>query len=81
MSELTHTPYREIPLENLGALTPLKTINKPDKPETLAEEAEDDGYETITKEMRENYLSKNEIFHRISSFLDGFNSVETQQSW
>ena len=80
VSELNHTPYREIPIESLGALTPLKTINNPEKP--VVESAdEEDGYEKITKDIRENYMNKDEIFNNITSFLNGFTPVENQQSW
>ena len=81
ISEYQHTPYRELPIENLGALSPLKTRNKRDKdPNTEAETNEND-FETVDKEMRENYLSKPEIFKRINDFLDGFAAAENQASW
>ena len=79
ISELNHTPYRIIPIESLGALTPLKTINKPVKP-VEESEGDEDGYEKVTKDVRENYISKDEIFNNITSFLNGFN-LENQQSW
>ena len=64
----------------MGALTPLKTINKPVKP--VDESAGDeDGYEKVTKDIRENYISKDEIFNNITSFLNGFTLPENQQSW
>ena len=78
ISELSHTPYRVIPIESLGALTPLKTRNKPVK-NTEEVESIEDGYETITKDIRENYISKEEIYNNITSFLNGFN-VENERS-
>ena len=80
VSVLNHTPYHEIPIESLCALTPLKTVSKPEKPDVETVE-EEDGYEKISKDIRENYMSKDEIFHRITSFLNGFTPEERPQSW
>ena len=48
----------------------------------MAESADgEDGYEKITKDIRENYMNKDNIFNNITSFLNGFTPVENQQSW
>ena len=81
MSELQHTPYRELPINNLGALSPIKTRNKPERESPEDTENTLDNFEMIEKEMRPNYMTKPEIFKNINDFLDGFAVSENQVSW
>ena len=81
MSEYTHTPYRELPIENLGALKPLKTKCKPEREHGDENLQDEDDFETFSKDMRENYINKDEIFKRIRDFLDGFTPAGQPQLW
>merc|ERR1711954_49948 len=80
-SEGNILPYRNISLEVLGALTPLKTINK-DADESHEEEAVQPGEDFVSPRRtnrRRNYIPKDQIFLNITSILNGFEASHASQ--
>merc|ERR1712081_31868 len=73
-SEGQQIPYRELSIDVLGAISPLKTLTKNDKEtESPNRETDEEGFTTPTKRGgRPNYVPKEQIFRNISSILDGF---------
>merc|ERR1712081_135196 len=65
-SEGQSLPYRSISLDVLGALTPLKTVNKdPDESETDDSAPPEEGTSFISPRRtnrRKNYIPKDQIF-------------------
>merc|ERR1711954_117093 len=74
LSEEGRVPYRELSLDVLGRLSPLKTQVK-EKPKEKPVEDEDvnDGFQKQGSPRKEdNYIPKDRIFHNITSILNGF---------
>ena len=71
MSELHHTPYRELPIENLGALSPLKTRNKPERETSNDTENTEDNLKQLRKRCGK-ITSQNLKFSRklLTSLMD-----------
>merc|ERR1712081_130237 len=79
LSEEGRVPYRELSLDVLGRLSPLKTQVK-EKPKEKPEEDEDvnDGFQVQGSPRKEDgYIPKERIFQNITSILNGF---ELQQN-
>ena len=82
-SEGTNLPYRSIALEVLGALTPLKTLNK-DPNETERDEStqldEDSNFISPGRSnRRSNYIPKDQIYENITAILNGFEASHNLQ--
>merc|ERR1711954_260843 len=80
ISEGERTPYRELSLEVLGRLSPLKTRCK--APPEIREDDGDETDEGFTKtgsgKNRDRYVPKEHIYQNITSILNGFD-VQTAQ--
>ena len=82
LSEFHHAPYRLIPIENFGAISPIKTtfIYKEAIEDEGASRLDDEGFQKSPQKcLRENYLPKEEIFRRIASFLDGVDPAPSRE--
>merc|ERR1712081_42554 len=64
-------PYRELSLEVLGRISPLKTQIRPTSPEKDEDKEDDEGF-SPTRKKDNNYRPREEIFKNITSILDGF---------
>ena len=74
MSEGLHMPYRKFDIENLGAISPLKTRSATKEngdEEVMTNRESEDGFSLPRRTKRHNFIPKNEIFDNINSFLDG----------
>ena len=75
-------PYRKFDIENLGAISPLKTRTPAkengDEDVMVARESED-GFSLPRSTRRHNFIPKNEIFDNINSFLDGLSKDSRRQ--
>ena len=75
LSEFHHAPYRMIPIENFGATYPIKTSFKPSEEKYDEESSTPDAegfVKSPKKSLSANFLPEEEIFERVSSFLDSF---------
>jgi len=74
LSELDRLPYRNIPLENLGAISSLKpkTTDPEENKGENSSNVDDQGFISPRKFRRPDYIPKEEIFMRIKNFLYGF---------
>merc|ERR1712239_35661 len=70
ISEGDRCPYRELSLDVLGRISPLKTQIRPTSQEKDEEKEDDEGFSPTKK--KDNYRPKEEIFKNITSILDGF---------
>merc|ERR1711954_279206 len=74
LSEEGRVPYRELSLEVLGCLSPLKTQIR-DVPKEKPEDVEEMSY-GFTRQgsprKEDNYIPKDRIFQNITSVLNGF---------
>merc|ERR1711954_307682 len=82
-SEGLHLPYRKISLDILGALTPLKTVNK-DPEENNDEESEthEEGSSFTSpgrSHRRKNFIPKEQIFLNLTAVLNGFEVTQRNQ--
>merc|ERR1711954_221136 len=73
VSEGQALPCRELSLDVLGAISPLKTITKDDnEPLSPNKEIDEEGFMTPTKKCaRPNYIPKKQMFRNISDILEG----------
>merc|ERR1712081_67110 len=74
LSEEGRVPYRELSLDVLGRLSPLKTQIRDDpKEKTKDDDESNDGFTRQGSPRKEdNYIPKERIFHNITSILNGF---------
>merc|ERR1712112_149911 len=78
LSEEGRVPYRELSLEVLGRLSPLKTQTKETPKEKTGDVDESDGFTKIGSPRKDDgYIPKERIFQNITSILNGF---ELQQN-
>merc|ERR1711954_636552 len=71
LSEGDRCPYRELSLDVLGRISPLKTqicLNSPEKQENAGEDSE--GFSTTKK--KDDFIPKEVIYSNITSILNGF---------
>ena len=71
ISEGDRCPYRELSLQVLGRISPLKTQVRPKTPEKVAKTTEDDEGFSPTK-SKDDFIPKDVIFENITSILNGF---------
>merc|ERR1711954_597335 len=79
ISEGDRCPYRELSLDVLGRISPLKTQVRPISPGKDNANEDDEGY-TPTKK-KDDYRPKEDIYANITSILNGFDlqrSLERQ---
>merc|ERR1712081_143296 len=72
LSEGDCCPYRELSLNVLGRISPLKTQIRPEQ-NTKEDDKEDDQGFTPTKK-KDDFRPRDEIFANITSILDGFDT-------
>ena len=79
-SKFSNCPYRPIPIESFGAISPLKTTFRcEDKDKEAEDVVNEEGFQRAPKKnLRAKFLPKTEIFERVLSFLDGL-SVPAQR--
>merc|ERR1711954_131910 len=78
-----HLPYRELDINWLGAVSPLKPLTKPlsEDSEEIIESDDEDKYETPKKQTRRRgFVEKPMIFRRINSFLDGYDPMAVESN-
>merc|ERR1711954_336618 len=82
-SEGSYCPYRNISLEVLGALTPLKTRTKDleenAQESTITLEEEDSFTSPGRSNRRKNYIPKETIFRNLTAIVDGFEQKQNHQ--
>merc|ERR1711954_177111 len=78
-SEGSFLPYRDLSLDVLGALTPLKTITKDELDLVETPEDEDQFVSPGRRNRRPNYIPKEMIFKNITAILDGFETQRCHQ--
>merc|ERR1712081_40679 len=79
ISEGDRCPYRELSLEVLGRLSPLKTQVRPASPKKDGEDEDVEGFTPTQK--KDNFRPREEIYANITSILNGFDlqhSLERQ---
>merc|ERR1711954_305265 len=81
LSEEGRVPYRELSLEVLGCLSPLKTQIKEIPKEKPDENPENpDGYTIQGSEKKDdNYVPKDRIYENITAILNGFGLQQNLQ--
>merc|ERR1711954_406595 len=74
VSEGSYLPYRNLHLDVLGRLSPLKTSHKENKNPELEEDDESDGnfQQPRRRSRTESFVPKDVIFQNITSILNGF---------
>merc|ERR1711954_442911 len=73
-SEGERCPYRELSLEVLGRISPLKTqIREVQKEQAGEDDENEDGYTVTGSGKKKGYIPKELIFQNITSILNGFN--------
>merc|ERR1711954_504784 len=75
-SEGSYLPFRELSINVLGSISPIKPISKP-SPEEMQRESsslapEDDYVSPTRRGSREIYVPKEQIFRNITAILNGF---------
>merc|ERR1711954_636513 len=81
ISEEGRCPYRELSLDVLGRLSPLKTqIREKPKEKPDDNQENEDGYTTQGSGRKDdNYVPKEQIFQNITSILNGFSLQQNLQ--
>ena len=82
ISERNHVPYRQLDVNLLGAISPLKPELKDDEEMPPKNTTDDEGFTKVTprKLRKGNYVEQKEIFRRIQAFLDGFSPLPSRQN-
>merc|ERR1712081_92369 len=70
ISEGDRCPYRELSLEVLGRISPLKTQIRPKSPDKNDEKEDDEGF--LPTKKNDNFRPIDEIYSNITSILNGF---------
>merc|ERR1712081_127533 len=70
LSEGDRCPYRELSLDVLGRISPLKTQIRPKSPDKNDEKEDDEGFSPTKK--KDNFRPLDEIYSNITSILNGF---------
>ena len=82
-SKDNNLPYRNLSLDVLGALSPIKTKTRQDEEEVVEEtanlEREDDFTSPGRRNRRQNFIPKETTFRNITSILDGFDYQRSAQ--
>merc|ERR1711954_344056 len=84
VSEGERVPYRELSLNVLGQISPLKTTCKQEKEseideETETEETEEGFTKTGSGRKKNKYVPKEDIYKNLTSILNGFELQTTQE--
>ena len=84
-SEDSYLPFRELSINVLGSISPVKPFSKPSleesQRETVSPTAEDDFVSPSRRGARENYIPKDQIFRNITAILDGFAQEESRKKY